>query len=203
MQPKFITFEGIDGAGKSTHIAATVAQLRAAGREVVQTREPGGTDLAEELRRYILCKPMAATTELLLMFASRREHLEQKIWPALKSGKWVVCDRFTDSTMAYQGYGRNLGISLVSELARLAHPDFSPDLTLWFDVSPEVAAQRIETGRGVTDRFEREQAAFFERVRNGYASIAAREPERVKRVNSEETLEKVALNVQRHIAALL
>jgi dTMP kinase len=203
MQPKFITFEGIDGAGKSTHIAATVAQLRAAGRDVVQTREPGGTPLGETLRGLFLKESMAATTELLLVFAARREHLEKVIWRALARGAWVVCDRFTDATIAYQGFGRELGVQQVRDLAHFTHPNFAPDLTLWFDVSPAVAAQRLAAGRAESDRFEREQAAFFERVRKGYASIAAREPERVKRLDSEETLEEVARNVQRHVSALL
>jgi dTMP kinase len=203
MQSKFITFEGIDGAGKSTHIAATVAQLRAAGHEVVQTREPGGTPLGETLRGLFLNEAMAPITELLLVFAARREHLEKIIWPALARGAWVVCDRFTDATIAYQGFGRALGVEQVKVLAQFTHPNFAPNLTLWFDVSPHVAAQRLAAGREESDRFEQEQSAFFERVRAGYASVAALEPQRVKRIDSEAALEVVAAAVSAHVRDLL
>ncbi len=203
MQAKFITFEGIDGAGKSTHIAATVTQLRAAGKEVVQTREPGGTPLGETLRGLFLNEAMAPTTELLLVFAARREHLEKVIWPALARGAWVVCDRFTDATVAYQGFGRALGAQSVHALAEFTHPEFAPDLTLWFDVSPQTAAQRLAAGRAESDRFEQEHTAFFERVRAGYAAIAGAEPQRVKQLDAEASVAAVAAAVRGHVVALL
>ncbi len=203
MQGKFITFEGIDGAGKSTHIEATKAQICAAGIECIQTREPGGTPLGEKIRALFLNETMMPLTELMLVFAARREHLETVIWPALSRGAWVICDRFTDATVAYQSYGRGLGIEPVETLAQFIHPDFSPDLTLWFDVAPDIAAARVAAGRTHKDRFEREQAQFFARVREGYAAVAASAPQRVVRIDAEMALAEVALAVQRAVAGVL
>ncbi len=203
MQGTFITFEGIDGAGKSSHVAAAVAQLRAAGLEVVQTREPGGTALAEKIRALFLHDAMTPTTELLLVFAARREHLETVIWPALERGAWVVCDRFTDATVAYQAAGRGLSRHMVDALAALVHPNFAPELTLWFDVTPETAAARLAAGRADKDRFEAEQTAFFARVREGYAALAVAEPARIKRIDGEAAFDRVGREVAAHILAML
>jgi len=165
---RFITFEGIDGAGKSTQIAAVVDGLRQRGHEVVQSREPGGTPLSEKLRELVLHETMNLETEALLMFAARREHLSLVIEPALTRGAWVVCDRFTDATYAYQVGGRGLSDEKFRMLETWVHPHLQPDLTFLFDVEPAVAAQRIAQGRADTDRFEREQRDFFERVRAAY-----------------------------------
>jgi dTMP kinase len=174
---RFITFEGIDGAGKSTQIAFLVDHLRAQGHAVVVTREPGGTELGEALRDLVLTRPMDPRTETLLMFAARAEHLAQVIRPALAAGRWVVCDRFSDATFAYQSGGRELPGTDVETLERWVHPDLQPDLTLLFDVPPAVAAQRLAAARPA-DRFEAEQQAFFERVRAAYLWRAGRDPRR-------------------------
>ncbi|MDB5816109.1 MAG: dTMP kinase [Rhodocyclales bacterium] len=165
---RFITFEGIDGAGKSTQIASVVDRLRGRGLEVVQSREPGGTPLAEKLRELVLHEAMHLETEALLMFAARREHLASVIEPALARGAWVVCDRFSDATYAYQVGGRGLDADKFRVLERWVHPALQPDLSFLFDVEPAIAAQRIAQGRADTDRFECEQRDFFERVRAAY-----------------------------------
>jgi dTMP kinase len=174
---QFITFEGIDGAGKSTQLAFLAEHLRAQGRDVVVTREPGGTELGEALRALVLNVDMDPRTETLIMFAARAEHLAQVIRPALAAGKWVVCDRFSDATFAYQSGGRQLPAEAVESLEHWTHPDLVPDRTLLVDVPPEVAAQRLAAARDA-DRFEAEQAAFFSRVRAAYLARAAREPQR-------------------------
>jgi dTMP kinase len=203
MKGKFITFEGIDGAGKSTHIASTVARIAAQGFEVVQSREPGGTPLGEKLRALFLKEAMTPTTELLLVFAARREHLETVIWPALDRGAWVVCDRFTDATFAYQAYGRVLGTKPIEVLAEFVHPSFEPDLTLWFDVTPGTAAARLAEGREQRDRFEQEQATFFTRVRAGYAELAKQHPQRFVRIDGEAPIEAVAQQLDAEITRAL
>jgi dTMP kinase len=202
MRGKFITFEGIDGAGKSTHIAATVSQLEARGLDVVQTREPGGTALGEKIRELFLNENMMPITELLLVFAARREHLERVIWPALDRGAWVVCDRFTDATFAYQAYGRVLGAQPVNTLADFVHAGFVPDLTIWFDVEPATAAARLAHGREGRDRFEQEQSQFFTRVRAGYAELHRLHGERVQRIDGEAPVETVAQGVSQIVAGL-
>ncbi|MBU6190933.1 MAG: dTMP kinase [Betaproteobacteria bacterium] len=172
MKPgRFITFEGIDGAGKSTHIAPFAALLEARGHRVVITREPGGTELGEQLREITLTQSMAPLTELLLVFAARAEHLAARIRPALARGEWVVCDRFTDSTFAYQGSGRGIGTDRVRVLEALVHPDLQPDHTFLFDLAPSEAARRRAAARAA-DRFETEDLHFFERVRSGYLERA-------------------------------
>jgi len=174
---RFITFEGIDGAGKSTQIAVVTNALRERGLQVVITREPGGTAVGEALREVILHQPMGIGTETLLMFAARAEHLERVIRPALGAGTWVLCDRFTDATYAYQSGGRGMSAERIGELEQWVHPDLQPDLTLLIDVPPDVAAQRLARARNA-DRFEAEQVDFFARVRNAYLDRARTEPQR-------------------------
>ena len=203
----FISFEGIDGAGKSTHIEALAGAFRAAGRTVVLTREPGGTPLAEKIRALVLHEPMGPLTEALLMFAARRDHIEQVIAPALARGEVVLCDRFTDATFAYQGGGRGFDWDSLSKLellaqdrqapeANLAHKDLlQPDLTIWFDLPPAVAAERL-AGARVPDRFESQPAAFFDAVRAGYARRAAEAPARFARIDARQPRDAVGADVR-------
>jgi dTMP kinase len=186
----FITFEGIDGAGKSTHLEAAADWLRARGRQVLLTREPGGTPLAESLRELVLHRNMDALTELLLIFAARRDHLVQAILPALDRGEVVLCDRFTDASFAYQGGGRGMDLAVLTALERWVHDGRQPDLTLWFDVSPATAAARRAAVRAA-DRFEAEDLAFFERVRAGYAARAVAAPERFVTIDSSSPADAV------------
>lgn len=195
---RFITFEGIDGAGKSTHIAAVAQRLRDAGTTLVSTREPGGTPLAETLRGMVLNTAMDSITEVLLVFAARRDHLQQVIVPALARGDTVLCDRFTDATFAYQGAGRGLPMGFLTELEARVQGELQPDLTLWFDLPAEMAAQRRAQARPA-DRFEQQGLEFFERVRSGYEARAAAAPQRFARINS--ALDSVT--VARQIAAVL
>jgi dTMP kinase len=181
--PRFITFEGIDGAGKSSHIQPLAAWLRERGAEVVLTREPGGTALAEALREQLLHQPMDALTEALLVFAARRDHLQRVIEPALAAGRTVLCDRFTDATFAYQGSGRGFDVQLLTQLEAWVQQGRQPDLTLWFDLAPELAAQRRGAARSA-DRFEAQDIAFFERVRQGYEARAAAQPQRFVRIDA-------------------
>jgi dTMP kinase len=173
----FISFEGIDGAGKTTHIEAVAAWLRGRERELLLTREPGGTPLAEALRELVLHRPMDALTESLLVFAARRDHLKQAIEPALARGAVVLCDRFTDASFAYQGGGRGVDSAVLAALENWVQEGRQPDLTLWFDVEPAVAAQRRAAARAA-DRFEAQDLVFFERVRAAYAARAAAKPQR-------------------------
>jgi dTMP kinase len=196
-QGVFISFEGIDGAGKSTHIEALAAALRAAGRTVVLTREPGGTPLAEQLRALALNEPMDALTEALLMFAARRDHLLQVIEPALARGDAVLCDRFTDATFAYQGGGRGFDVKVLEALEQwvqavpaLAGGVRQPGLTIWFDLAPEVAARRL-AGARVPDKFESQPTAFFARVAAGYARRCEQQPTRFARVDADQPREAV------------
>jgi len=174
---RFVTFEGIDGAGKSTQIAFVEGWLRSRGGDVLLTREPGGTPLGEALRELILHRPMRPRTETLLMFASRCEHVETVIEPALAAGRWVLCDRFTDATYAYQAGGRGLPEGDVAQLERWVHPRLQPDLSFLFDLDPEVAAARLARAQR-SDRFESEQREFFVRVRSHYLARARAEPRR-------------------------
>lgn len=177
MSGLFITFEGIDGAGKSTHLAELAERLRRAGHDVVQTREPGGTALAESLRELLLGRPMDALTEALLVFAARRDHLRGVILPALEAGRTVLCDRFTDATFAYQGAGRGFDLNVLVQLERWVQEGRQPDLTVWLRVPPEVAAARLARARA-PDRFESQPIEFFRRVDAGYARRAQAEPQR-------------------------
>ena len=195
-RPRFITFEGIDGAGKSSHIDALADALRARGDTVCLTREPGGTPLAESLRALFLNQPMDALTEALLVFAARRDHLCQVIEPALQRGETVLCDRFTDATFAYQGHGRGFDLAVLAQLKRWVQQGRQPDLTLWFDVPPQVAAARRAAARQA-DRLEREESDFFTRVRDGYAARQAAQPGRFLRIEGDASLEQVRADVLR------
>ncbi len=186
-QARFISFEGIDGAGKSSHIEALAEALRAAGHTVCLTREPGGTPLAEALRELFLHRPMDALTEALLVFAARRDHLVTVIEPALARGETVLCDRFTDATFAYQGAGRGFDLAVLAQLEQWVQQGRQPDLTLWFDVPPAVAAARRAAARDA-DRLEREAEDFFARVRGGYAARAHAAPGRFARIDAEAPL---------------
>jgi len=176
---KFLTLEGVDGAGKSSHIEFIADAIRSKGAHVIVTREPGGTDFAERLRQTILSHEMSPILETLLVFAARADHVERVIKPALASGQWVICDRFTDATAAYQGAGKGVNAELIARIADAAHPGVRPSRTLVFDCPYEVAAARLAKAGRTLDRFEREDRAFFERVRSAYLAIAKAEPERV------------------------
>ena len=180
---RLITVEGIDGAGKSTHLPWLKELLERKGHDVWLTREPGGTPLGERLRELLLHEPMAPLTELLLMFAARREHCEREIWPRMQAGAWVVCDRFTDATYAYQGGGHGLAAGQIAELERMSLGSFQPDLTLIFDVPVSVGRDRLVAARTL-DKFERQQVEFFERVRSVYLARAAAEPRRCRIIDS-------------------
>jgi dTMP kinase len=197
---RFITLEGIDGAGKSTHLEALAARLGAGGREVVTTREPGGTPLAERVRELELHDAMDALTESLLVFAARRDHLVALIEPALARGATVLCDRFTDATFAYQGAGRGFDRAVLGQLERWVHAGRQPDLTLWFDVPPRLAAERRADARR-PDRFEREDDAFFERVREGYLERRQAMPARFARIDAVGTREEVWRRVEAALEA--
>ena len=196
----FISFEGIDGAGKSTHVEALAQAFRDAGRTVTLTREPGGTPLAEQLRALALNAPMDPLTEALLMFAARRDHLLQVIEPALARGVVVLCDRFTDATFAYQGAGRGFDTAVLAQLEAWVQQGRQPELTLWFDLPPEVAAQR-RAGARAAYRLEREDVEFFERVRAGYAARCASQPTRFVRIDGDQPREAVWAQVQAAVAA--
>ncbi len=194
----FISFEGIDGAGKSTHLDALAQAFRAQGRVVTLTREPGGTPLAEKLRAMVLNDPMDAMTEALLVFAARRDHLQHIIEPALGRGEVVLCDRFTDATFAYQGGGRGFDLSILRYLEQLVQTVKSPEgdvvrqpgLTLWFDLAPEIAAERLEGAR-LPDKFEAQSVTFFSRVRAGYQARYEADPQRFARIGAEQSREAV------------
>jgi dTMP kinase len=191
---RFITLEGIDGAGKSTHVAWIRDALARHGHRIVATREPGGTPLGERLRELLLGEAMTHDTEAFLMFAARREHLEQVIRPALARGDWVLCDRFTDATYAYQGGGHGVSVERIRQLEDWVHGDDAPDLTLLFDVPPDVSRERLESnardGRAL-DKFEREREAFFERVRGVYLQRAHDEPQRFRIIDSSRSFDEV------------
>ena len=190
LRGRLITLEGIDGAGKSTHLPWLAELLEQDGKPVWITREPGGTPLGERLRELLLREPMAHVTEALLMFAARREHCEREIWPRLEEGTWVLCDRFTDATYAYQGGGHGVSAAMIADMEHVALDDFRPDLTLVFDVPVAVGRERLADGRAL-DKFERLQAEFFERVRATYLARAAAEPQRCRIIDSTQPLAKV------------
>ncbi|CAI8381083.1 MAG: Thymidylate kinase [Porticoccaceae bacterium UBA1117] len=201
MHGKFITIEGTEGVGKTTNIEFIQTWLNQQQVDFVTTREPGGTPLAEQIRELLLTprdEKVCNSAELLLMFAGRAQHLDQVIVPAIQSGLCVVCDRFTDATYAYQGFGRGMDSTLIAHLERLVQAELRPDLTLILDIPVEIGLQRASQ-RSAPDRFEREQTEFFERVRQGYLSIAANEPERCVVIDASQPLE----DVQRDITTAL
>jgi dTMP kinase len=193
----FITVEGIEGVGKSTNVGFVAGELRRAGHTVVETREPGGTSLGERVRELLLApgNRIAPLTELLLIFAARAAHIDEVIRPALNSGRWVVCDRFTDASRAYQGGGRGLSADTIDALAAVVQGDLQPDLTLLLDAPLDVSARR-QAGRGQRDRFERESGAFFERVRQAYLDLAAREPARIRLIDAGQPLAAVQEDIR-------
>ncbi|MEQ1743540.1 MAG: dTMP kinase [Candidatus Nitrotoga sp.] len=195
---KFITFEGVDGAGKSTHLAWFAEALRKRGKEVLVTREPGGTPLGECLRDILLNQTMHAETEALLMFAARFEHIEQVIKPALQRGTWVVSDRFSDASFAYQGGGRGVKLEKLEQLECWVHENFQPDLTLLFDLPVEVARQRLS--KNITlDRFEQEKDCFFENVRQAYLERRKKHPDRFVLIDAAQTPENIKVNLEKLI----
>ena len=181
---KFLTLEGVDGAGKSTHIEFIADAVRTKSAHVIVTREPGGTDLAERLRQTILAEPMPPVLETLLIFAARADHVARVIKPALAAGHFVICDRFTDATAAYQGAGHGVSAELIARLADAAHPGLRPDRTLVFDCPYEVSSARLAKAERALDRFEREDRAFFERVRSAYLALAKSEPSRIRVIDA-------------------
>jgi dTMP kinase len=198
---RFISFEGIDGAGKSSHIETLAAWLRQRGHEVMVTREPGGTPLAERLRELVLHAPMDALTEALLVFAARRDHLMQRIEPALARGATVLCDRFTDASFAYQGGGRGFDLAVLRQLESWVHGQRQPDLTLWFQIAPALAATRRAAVRA-PDRFEAQDEAFFERVSAGYAARCAADPGRFALLDASAEREAVWAQIEAHLEGL-
>ena len=206
---RFISFEGIDGAGKSSHIDAVAARWAGRGVEIVRTREPGGTPLAEALRELVLHRPMDALTEALLIFAARRDHVRHCIAPALARGAVVLCDRYTDASFAYQGAGRGFDLAVLQTLERWVQareggqgeggPLLQPDLTLWFDLDPALAAARRAAARE-PDRFEQQDTAFFTRVRDGYAARATADPARFVRIEAAGAIEQVRAAIGRALS---
>jgi dTMP kinase len=200
---KFITLEGIDGAGKSTHLGRLENILQGRGKTVIVTREPGGTSLGEALRELLLdsSRAMHAETEALLMFAARREHLDKVILPALDRGDWVISDRFTDASFAYQGGGRGLATRKLDDLERWVQGEFQPDLTLYFDVAVELGRQRISAIKSA-DRFEKEQDEFFRKVRGAYLERAHKFPDRIKVIDSNQSLDEVKKSLDKIILSI-
>lgn len=201
LKGRFITVEGVDGAGKSTHLGFIANRLEAQGRKVLLTREPGGTELAERLRDLILGQPMDPVSETLLMFAARSDHVARVIRPALQDGTWVVCDRFSEATLAYQGAGKGVSKELIRELARAVHPHLQPDRTLVFDCTYEIARQRLEGSGKALDRFEREDRAFFERVRSSYLAQARAAPDRIQIIDASGDPAFIRDQVERSLLA--
>jgi dTMP kinase len=197
---RFISFEGIDGAGKSTHIDALAQWITERGHEVVLTREPGGTELAEQLRQLVLHQPMDALTEALLVFAARRDHLQQRILPALARGATVLCDRFTDATFAYQGGGRGFDLDVLAQLESWVQQGRQPDLTIWFDLPAATAAARRGAVRA-PDRFEAQDEAFFNRAIAAYAQRSAQMPQRFARVDARGERDAVWQQIQAALQA--
>jgi dTMP kinase len=202
MRGRFLTVEGVDGAGKSTHLQFIADFVAARGRHAIVTREPGGTDLAEHLREAILTQAMAPEVETLLIYAGRADHVARVIRPALEAGTWVICDRFSDATAAYQVAGKGVPAQLVDALAAIAHPGLVPDRTLVFDCPYETAAKRLTASGKKLDRFEREDRAFFERVRGAYLARAKAEPARVRVIDATASLSDTRKALERHLSDL-
>lgn len=199
---RFVTLEGVDGAGKSTHVAWIAERLRAPGRKVLVTREPGGTPLAERLRELVLAEPMDPIAETMLLFAARTDHVQREIGPALAAGDWVLCDRFTDATFAYQGGGKGVATELIAHLALVSHDGLLPDRTLVFDCPYEVSRERLNRAARAPDRFEREDRDFFERVRQAYLALARSDPERIRVIDATGTPDEIKKMVEEEISAL-
>jgi dTMP kinase len=203
---KFITFEGVDGAGKSTHLNWFSDTLRARGIDLLVTREPGGTPLGEKLREILLHEPMHAETEAMLMFAARREHIEKVIKPALQRGTWVISDRFTDASFAYQGGGRGVSVEKLEQLERWVQEDLQPDLTLLFDIPVEVARERLNNNVALTnvalDKFEQEKDDFFIKVRNAYLARSQKNPARFAVIHAEKTPAEVKASLEKIISTI-
>jgi dTMP kinase len=202
MRGRFLTVEGVDGAGKSTHLQFIADFVAARGRHAIVTREPGGTDLAEHLREAILTQAMAPEVETLLIYAGRADHVARVIRPALEAGSWVICDRFSDATAAYQVAGKGVPAQLVDSLAAIAHPGLVPDRTLVFDCPYETAAKRLTASGKKLDRFEREDRAFFERVRGAYLARAKAEPARVRVIDATASLSDTRKALEGHLSDL-
>ena len=201
---KFITIDGVEGAGKSTQIELICSYLHRKGIEVVRTREPGGTDIGEKIRSVLLDvdnKEMHSDTELLLMFSSRNELIQNKIIPALNDGKWVVSDRFTDASFAYQGGGRMLSLDRIAKLENWVLGSFKPDLTFLLDISVEIGMTRVEA-RNAKDRIEQEERAFFERVRSVFIERSKIYPDRIKLINAERSVDEIQTQIQSLIELL-
>lgn len=198
----FLTLEGVDGAGKSTHVQWMVDTLTSRGVTVLCTREPGGTPIGEKLRELLLHEPMSLECETLLMFASRAEHVRSVIEPALAAGSWVVCDRFTDATFAYQGGGRELGTTKIEALERWVHPDLQPDVTWLFDVPLEVARERLNRTRD-KDRFEQEADSFFLRTRQVYLDRAASQAQRFRVVDATQPIDVIRIELGQQLDSLI
>lgn len=201
MRGKFITLEGMDGAGKSTHIPTIINALRTNGIEVLSTREPGGTKLGESLREILLHQPMHPETEALLMFAARREHIAEVIEPALAKGIYVLSDRFSDASFAYQSGGRGVLASKIMQLEAWVHPDLQPDMTILFDVPVETSIARLAGARS-PDKFEQQSPEFFTRIRNAYLQRAEQAPERFRIVDGDQSIEMVKQSLMQIIASL-
>jgi len=203
---KFITFEGVDGAGKSTHLNWFADTLRARGIDLLVTREPGGTPLGDKLREILLHEPMHAETEAMLMFAARREHIAQVIKPALERGTWVISDRFTDASFAYQGGGRGVPVEKLEQLERWVQEDLQPDLTLLFDIPVEVARERLTKNVALTnvalDKFEQEKSDFFNKVRNAYLARAQKNPARFAIIHAEKSPGEVKASLEKIVASI-
>jgi dTMP kinase len=198
---KLITVEGVDGAGKSTHLQFIAdAAAAASGRHAIVTREPGGTDLAERLRQAILGEPMTPIIETLLIFAARADHVARVMRPALEAGTWVVCDRFFDATVAYQGAGKGVPLELLEMLGKAANPGLEPDRTIVFDCAYEVARRRLDASGKTLDRFEREDRAFFERVRAAYLARAKAEPQRIRVVDASGDMAQIRKQLEKALA---
>jgi dTMP kinase len=193
---RFLTLEGVDGAGKSTHVAWIAEQLRARHHAVLVTREPGGTPLAERLRELVLAEPMDPIAETMLLFAARTDHVQRVIAPALEAGTWVLCDRFTDATFAYQGGGKGVAAELIAHLAQVSHDGLLPDRTLVFDCPYEVSRARLGATGRLPDRFEREGREFFERVRQAYLALAHANPERIRILDASRTLDIIKKEIE-------
>jgi len=199
---RFITLEGVDGAGKSTHVAWIAGRLRARGHAVLVTREPGGTPLSERLRELVLTEPMDPIAETMLLFAARADHVQRVIDPALRAGTWVLCDRFTDATFAYQGGGKGVAAELIAHLAQVSHDGLLPDRTLVFDCPYEVSRERLSRTGRTPDRFEREDREFFERVRQEYLGLARSDPERIRVVDASRPVDDIKKVIEEEISTL-